>query len=799
MATSRAGKGRSAIIPNLLTWRGSALVIDPKGTNAAVTAARRGFGSARVQEFMEQAVFVVDPFGIVKNHETSYFNPLGFVRLDDTVVEDIGLVADALIVPEGSSDSHWSEGAKMIVSGLIAHLLTCDPGFRPSLVDMRDALCMDADSFEAILDAMSRNEAAGGLPARTASLLRTAGPNERGSLMTTVLRNTGWIDSQAMRKILDVGESDFDLRELKQRHMTVYVVLPPELLDEHKRFMRLFVNLAVRSLSGGEKNIRVLFLLDEFYSLGNLSIMEKAAGLLAGYGLTLWPIIQNIGQLKQLYPQNWRTFLANTGGIQVFSVNDRETAQEIRDAIGRATQTVNIGGRLQRVVNELREAGELGEEFGRETGRQLILRSGGNPLALGRINYDRDFPKTWFDGDPDHPESFWFFEPEQHGYWKAGFRASVCFAAWAFWRLIFVRDMAADYWEFAQSQLLRQRDPVEWARLRHLKLKRAGAAGGGQRKSEREKESREKLIAPRRPEELSPPSPAPPPKPPAEPPKKERKPLPVHEYKGGALHELDQMIGLEAVKDQVRGVAAQIKRDRLRAQHGLPVPPTSRHLVFTGNPGTGKTTVAKIVGRIYKEMGLLKKGHMVEASRAGLVAPYVGQTAPLVDKVVESALDGILFIDEAYALAPPDSEKDFGYEAVTQLLSHMENKRDRLIVIVAGYKEEMDRFLNSNPGLRSRFKTFIDFPDYDESELLRIFEMHAEENGYRLDGAATEKVQAAIARMKSEAGKGFGNGRDVRNLLEDCTRGQAKRLEHADSVTTYDLVLITAEDVPGGA
>ena len=198
---------------------------------------------------------------------------------------------------------------------------------------------------------------------------------------------------------------------------------------------------------------------------------------------------------------------------------------------------------------------------------------------------------------------------------------------------------------------------------------------------------------------------------------------------GDPYKELDELIGLEQVKEEVHSLANFVKIQKQREKKGLKIPKMSLHLVFTGSPGTGKTTVARIVARIYKDLGVLKKGHTVETDRSGLVANYVGQTATKTNAIVDSALNGVLFIDEAYALVPTaNKNNDYGQEAISTLLKRMEDDRDRLVVIVAGYTNEMKRFIDSNPGLQSRFNRYINFPDYTSGELCDIFNMYVKKN-----------------------------------------------------------------------
>lgn len=744
IASSRSGKGRSAIIPNLLTWPGSALVIDPKGTNAAVTAARRGHGGGRVTEFLSQEVHVVDPFRIVPRLEKrACFNPLSAIDLAGLrTSEDIDLVADALVVSDGTEDSHWDESARTIIAGVIAHLLSLNN--QASLVDMRKALNQDADALDALFGAMMENQRFSGLPRAAASLILNAGPNERGSFFTTVTRNIRWMDSKAIQSVL--GKSDFAMADLKRKAMTVYIVLPPELLEQHKRFLRLFVNTAIRAMSReGKAAHPVLFLLDEFYSLGRLSVLEKAAGLLAGYGMKLWPIVQNLGQLEHLYPKNWETFIANAGAVQTFSVNDMTTINYLMVRLGGHAKNQWNAGHFTRVVSAVREKEEIPLDVSRETGRQVIFRSGEDPFLLRRMNYDAAFPESWFNPDPDYSR-------DDSGYrWPPG----------AF-------DIQADEAPpSAPPDTESEPKPESEPEPEAAPEEEPQAPPKQETKPAPEKKPRERKRAPKR--------------------------LPAEQELFG---EIDALIGLAEVKKRARQVAAQAAANRAREREGLPVPEFSNHLVFTGNPGTGKTTVARIFGRIFKKLGVLKKGHMVEVSRAELIGEYVGQTAPKIAAVVEKAMDGVLFIDEAYALVDPQWRSDFGHEAVAELIKSMENHRGRLIVIAAGYTKEMERFIDSNPGLKSRFKTFIEFSDYSADDLAEIFGKLCTDNGLVLTPGAKVKIRTELENRHRTRGKGFGNGREARNIFEECLMRQSERLMRDGRTAREDLMTIAATDIP---
>ena len=227
----------------------------------------------------------------------------------------------------------------------------------------------------------------------------------------------------------------------------------------------------------------------------------------------------------------------------------------------------------------------------------------------------------------------------------------------------------------------------------------------------------------------------------------------------------------------------------------MKTPDMSFHLVFSGNPGTGKTTVARIVGKVYSALGILSKGHMVEVDRSGLVAGYVGQTAIKTKEVVDKALGGVLFIDEAYTLAPENADKDFGQEAIDTILKAMEDHRDDFVVIVAGYATLMPRFIDSNPGLKSRFNKYLYFEDYNGDQLFEIFQGRVKRNDYRLDEAAEAAVKDHLQELYEDRDGSFGNARDVRNLFEKIVAAQADRVAGLESPTDEDISTITVEDL----
>lgn len=379
-AKSRSGKGATVSIPNLLLWPGSALVIDPKGTLAAVTAAHR--------RAMGQDVFIVDPFHVVVSKSDS-INPLA--ELDPharTIREDIGLIADALVVPSTSAnDVFWDQSAKSGLAGLIAHHVSTYSN--AALPHLRHSLALHGQAHDELWQAMAANDAAGGLARDAASrFLRGQDSKEITSIFSNMDRHSEWLSSEPMAEVLST--STFSFAAMKERPTTIYLVLPPEYLDEHNRFLRLFINLAIRQMSkGGRSKIPVLMLLEEFLSLGRMIEIERAFSLMAGYNLVIHALIQDFGRARDLYKQAFNTFIGNSRFVQIFGVDDPDTTRFVSERIGeRSTQFVVGAGTPHRSV-PLRTPSEVAREVHKDSGLQYVLR-GDKVHLLRRVNYYED-------------------------------------------------------------------------------------------------------------------------------------------------------------------------------------------------------------------------------------------------------------------------------------------------------------------------------------------------------------------------------------------------------------------------
>jgi type IV secretion system protein VirD4 len=323
----------SSLIPNLLTWQGSMVVVDPKGENTAITARHR--------HRMGQTVHVIDPWGITGMH-ASRFNPLLWLDPDSAdVVEDAMLLADSLVVgSDDPEDTFWAGEAKAFLAGLILHIITTEPRERRHLGTLREFLTFGETEFDWLIDDMRANHAAYGLVARAADRLMQKAKRERSGVISSAQAQTHILDSPRM--VSAMCASDFDLAHLKRGAMTLYLVLPADRLATHGRWLRLMISLSLAALTRERMPPRrpVLFMLDEFAALGRLESIETAMGLLAGYGVQLWPVLQDLAQLEDLYPKRWRSFLANAGAIQAFGVNDEGTAEYLSALLGTRTATV---------------------------------------------------------------------------------------------------------------------------------------------------------------------------------------------------------------------------------------------------------------------------------------------------------------------------------------------------------------------------------------------------------------------------------------------------------------------------
>ena len=385
IAPTRSGKGVSAIIPNLLSYVGSVLVIDPKGENARVTARqRRGYGKTHI----------LDPFDVT-GFPTASYNPLARITSDNPdASDDAAALADALVIRGKDGDSHWDDEAASFLEGVILFVALHEDPERRHLGTVREIITSAPDKFDAILEIM---QDCGGLVERTANRFQSKSDREASSVLSTAQRHTKFLDSARMQKVL-ASAGGIDFAELKRSAGTsIFLCIPPDRLDTYGRWLRLMVNEALTDMAvePTKPQMPVLFLLDEFAALGPMQSIKRAMGLMAGYGMILWPFLQDLSQLKSQYGDDALTFFANAGAVQFFGVNDLETAKHISETLGQETRVDlqgNAHGRNLIMPNELMK---LRDEM------QLVMLKGKSPAALEKVRYFEapEFSGMW-DADP---------------------------------------------------------------------------------------------------------------------------------------------------------------------------------------------------------------------------------------------------------------------------------------------------------------------------------------------------------------------------------------------------------------
>ena len=431
IAGSRAGKGVSLIVPNLLLYEGSALVIDPKGENARITAGRRGIGTRNGGPGLGQDVYVLDPFG-VSGIESACYNPLAELKPNSPeLIEDAGMFADALITHPERGEKHWTESAQALLRALILVAAGDPDPDRRNLVTVRNLLQLtdvrirdlmydrakeDLKAQDALIEIMkAQNDPRYGFICKgVAEQIKAMGDNERGSVLSEARTQTQWLDDKRIRDVL--GRNDFDIGDLKRKKTTIYLCLPAMRMSTHARWFRLMILLALSVMERIQEKppAPVLFVLDEFPVLEHIRSIEMAAGLMAGFGVKLWTIIQNVGQLKQYYDKAWETFFANSGVVTAFGFSDQETLRTLSDKLGRMRMVEQVSSGA--VGNELLSGRpafrddhhdapllaehELARIFSRDEKRALILGAGQAPAVVERLEYFRD---EMFKGLYDEP------------------------------------------------------------------------------------------------------------------------------------------------------------------------------------------------------------------------------------------------------------------------------------------------------------------------------------------------------------------------------------------------------------
>jgi type IV secretory pathway TraG/TraD family ATPase VirD4 len=870
IAGTGSGKSTGALVPNLCIHEGSLLCVDPKGELAAITARRRGNGGGGVRG-MGQDVFVLNPFDlpILKGLGHASYNVYDemerVAQYDaDRPVSYASQIAQALIPPTTASrDPYWDNAARTFLNGLVLYVFQ-GPKEQRNLVRLRELLMEgDKESFQTLtkrgndrrgdafdaLMTMMKNCPEGPyrhVIAGSAHSVEHMGGPQRGSVLTTAMEHTSFLDMPEIRRIS--MKSDFLLEDLKTRYISVYLCLPLNAVSGIEgHWLRMFVMLTGDMMMRASKapNPPLLIAIDEFPSLGKLDTIESLAPTARSYGVRLWVVGQDLEQFERVYPDSWGSFISGAQAVQFMGIVHPPTVAWLAERLGQhvVVNYQRMGREVREIPSEraLRDPDQIARMLSPAKKTQIIWRGNERPMLLKICPYFEYMPWWYYSRDPRFREklnrSIWrgwqgdiapppepphspgpppkppgrvLYPPTENKEEISSDSSDEVPDALNI--LPGGKPSLASYLPQEPGADVKPSDNVPgtkatWSEAITNFIQRTGeeAERAKQKKAEGHQETPgleegQPLVTPSGPLQ----------KPPAKPPEKIQHesppdpgvlpPLTPPKSPGGGkgpdaiLGELDGMIGLAAVKAEVRKTINMVRLGRARDRKGMPHYDAPHHLVFRGNPGTGKTTVARIVGRIYKEMGVLKSGDMVEVDRGDMVAGYVGQTEPKTKEVIAKAMDGVLFIDEAYSLAPPEaSPNDFGKLVISTLLKAMEDYRDRLVVIVAGYKEEMDHFINSNPGLKSRFKTYVDFEDYNSEELFRIFLHLGSEYGVRPSLDAQIAISNLMASLETGK-KGFGNGRTVRNVFDECLARQGARL--FEKGNRVDLTMFEKEDIP---
>ncbi|MEM7069261.1 MAG: type IV secretory system conjugative DNA transfer family protein [Pseudomonadota bacterium] len=430
-AGSRAGKGTSMIIPNLLHWQGGIFCIDPKGENANITAMRRGkkelaHGTGTsVRNFLEQNVAVLDPMGIVKGPSKTYrvsYDPLSDIAIgSDDEISQIISIGEAIVMDESGSDSHWADSARTIFNGIVEAVLHTETDKRKHTLSFvrevyQRGLKTNDDGKKTGKDYLSQaaKRKPGGLAQDAFTLLEDAGEDEAGSFSTTLSRQLQFLSDPRMQKHLS-NESDFSLVDAIQNYWSIYLCLPPYQIPRMKRWLRMLIDVALQAKMATNHNHdkskpNTLFMLDEFFALGKMKSIEESAAYMAGYGIKLVPVIQNIGQIKQLYDKNWETFLGNTGAIIAWGLNDLDSEQYISDRIGKILRydvstsagsskksgswfadSVSQNSSAALVERPARYPNEIHSDGARQTGRAYVVPASGEPFMVMRAEYHVEY------------------------------------------------------------------------------------------------------------------------------------------------------------------------------------------------------------------------------------------------------------------------------------------------------------------------------------------------------------------------------------------------------------------------